>query len=218
MTLSQLGTIIVLNFVGMATPGPDIFLITRLATRSRRHALASVLGISTGLIVWVTLTVLGAAALLSAYPQILGAIQLVGGLWILRMGYQMLRSGLHQFKYPGVLAEEPDELFGTAWNCYRQGLITNLSNPKAVLYFAAIIAPLMPREPSLSTVVIIVAAIVLSAIAGFGALATLISTNRLRRKFLKAGPYIDFTAGVFFLIAGCGLVIAGGLSLLGITA
>lgn len=209
MTLSQLGTIMVLNFVGMATPGPDIFLITRLATRSRRHALASVLGIATGLIVWVTLTVMGAAAVLSAYPQVLGFIQLIGGAWILWMGYGMLRSALHQFKYPGVVVEEPDELFGTAWHCYRQGLITNLSNPKVVLYFAAIIAPLMPREPSLGTVVLIVAAIILSALVGFGALATLISTNRLRKKFLKAGPYIDFVAGVFFLIAGTGLVIAG---------
>lgn len=217
MTLSQLGTVMVLNFVGMATPGPDIFLITRLATRSRRHALASVFGIATGLIVWVTLTVLGAAALLSAYPQILGLVQLIGGAWILWMGYKMLRSALDQFKYPGVLAEEPDELFGTAWNCYRQGLITNLSNPKVVLYFAAIIAPLMPREPSLGTVIAIVVAIVMSAIVGFGALAMLISTNRLRSKFLKAGPYIDFVAGIFFLIAGCGLVIAGALDLTGIT-
>jgi threonine efflux protein len=86
-----------------------------------------------------------------------------------------------------------------------------------VLYFAAIIAPLMPREPSLGTVIAIVVAIVMSAIVGFGALATLISTNRLRSKFLKAGPYIDFVAGIFFLIAGCGLVIAGALDLTGIT-
>ena len=82
MPLAQLGTLVLLNVAGMATPGPDLLLLTRMATRSRRHALANVSGISTGLVLWVSLTVFGAAALLITYPVLESVIQLVGGVWL----------------------------------------------------------------------------------------------------------------------------------------
>ena len=87
-----------LNAIGMLTPGPDIFLIMRIATRSRKHAFATLLGIVTGLTVWVSLTVFGAAALLYAAPALLGVIQLIGGLWLIRMGVGMLLSARNQFQ------------------------------------------------------------------------------------------------------------------------
>ncbi|WP_327786234.1 LysE family translocator, partial [Corynebacterium belfantii] len=85
MGLSQLLTLVGLNVVGMLTPGPDIFLVTRIATKSRPHAYAAVAGIATGLLVWVTLTVFGATAVLTAYPSVLRGIQLVGGAWLLSL-------------------------------------------------------------------------------------------------------------------------------------
>ncbi|MDP9806868.1 putative phage tail protein [Trueperella bonasi] len=43
---------------------------------------------------WCTLTVLGAAALLNAYPDVLGLVQVVGGAWLLYMGVGMIRGGV----------------------------------------------------------------------------------------------------------------------------
>ncbi|MCQ9371277.1 LysE family transporter [Corynebacterium sp. 35RC1] len=211
MGLHQLGTILLLNLAGMLTPGPDIFLITRLATRSRIRGLAAAAGIATGLVVWVSLTVFGAATLLTAYPDILGWVQIVGGAWIVWMGIGMLRSARVQFAMGIPVASEAQisELFGTAWACYRQGLFTNLSNPKVVLYFAAIIAPLMPAEPSIAVALLVVAAICASAFAGFSLIALLISTNALRRRFMAFGPWLDLIAGVFFCVAGVALVLNG---------
>ena len=146
MPLAQLGTLVLLNVAGMATPGPDLLLLTRMATRSRRHALASVSGISTGLVLWVSLTVFGAAALLISYPVLESVIKLVGGVWLVWMGRGMILAARAQFRDRMNADIDVDTIFGTPWKSYQQGLFTNLSNPKVVLYFAAIIAPLMPAH------------------------------------------------------------------------
>ncbi|GAA1473072.1 LysE family translocator [Corynebacterium felinum] len=212
MPLAQLGTLIMLNLVGMMTPGPDIFLLTRIATRSRKHALASVCGISTGLLLWVSLTVFGAAALLTAYPALVGVIQLVGGLWLVWMGRGMIVSARAQFRDGFNPDLDLDVLLGTVGHCYRQGVATNLSNPKVVLYFAAIIAPLMPPNPSFGVAALVIAAIASTTLLGFGAIVLALSTSPVRRLFMKAGPFVDLGSGAFFVIAGSTLAVNGAAS------
>lgn len=199
MSVSQILTLIGLNVVGALTPGPDIFLILRLATRSRRHAYACILGIATGLLLWVTATVFGAAALLRAYPGLLRGIQVVGGAWIIWMGIGMLRAA-------GKSQDNSTAIFGTPMACYRQGLATNLANPKAVLYFAAIIAPLMPADPSLLMAGAIILMIIGTALLTFFTLATVVSTPKMQEKFFRAGRWIDLGAGTFFVLAGAFLI------------
>lgn len=208
MTLELVGTLLLLNFVGIISPGPDMFLILRLAAKSRPHALSAIAGIVLGVSFWVTLTVAGAAVILRTHPQLLGAIQLLGGLWILYMAYGLLKSAWAQW---GVRQTDidMDVLLGTRWSNFRFGLATNLSNPKIVLYFAAIMAPLMPTDAPLWINVAMGGVIVLQALVVFAALAIFVSTGPIRRRLLAAGPVIDLCAGLFFLFAGCVLLYNG---------
>ncbi|APT92089.1 lysine transporter LysE [Corynebacterium phocae] len=209
MTFSAFLTIIFANLLGAASPGPDVILITRLATKSRRHALAAVFGIITGVTMWVTLTVLGAAALLTAFPSLLGIIQVVGGCLLVYMGYQTVRGGLAaRGAVPADLAQA-EAMLGRLRGAYYQGLATNLANPKIVLFLSALIAPLLPPSPSLGVALTLIAAMVLSCLAMFVLMSFVISTARVRRKMLAVGPLIDILAGSFFMLAGTGLIISG---------
>mgnify|MGYP000719341396 FL=1 len=89
------------------------------------------------------------------------------------------------------------------------GLATNLSNPKIVLFLAAMIAPQLPASPPLWLAIALTLALALSAFAFFLVVATVISTNAVRRKLIAAGPWIDIGSGLFFIIAGLALVVAG---------
>lgn len=205
----DLAVITGLNLLGAAAPGPDMVLITRTAVRSRRHAWASLLGIQTGVLLWCTLTVLGAATLLSVFPQALNAVQIFGGAILIYMGARNVQSGLEERHHPPHDLAEAERRLGSPKASFTHGLATNLANPKIAVALAATIAPLLPANPSAATAAIVILALWLSSLALFGAIVQLVSTERVRRKFLRAGPYIDVFAGAFFIIVGAALIARG---------
>lgn len=213
IALGDLAAIVGLNLVGAAAPGPDLVLLMRTATRSRRHAWAANLGIHTGAALWFALTVFGAAALLNAVPQAVSAVQVVGGAVLVWMGAVNLRGGLGDRHDPPADLDEAVQRLGSVRSSYLRGLLTNLSNPKIVVALAAMIAPMLPASPSLATALVVLAALWLSSFALFGLIAQVTSAERLRRTFLLAGLYVDIAAGAFFIIVGAALV---GLGLIGV--
>lgn len=210
----DLAVIVGLNLVGAAAPGPDMVLLMRTATRSRKHAWATNLGIHTGAALWFTLTVFGAAALLHAVPQAVAAIQVVGGAALIWMGQHNLRGGLRDRHDPPADLDEAVQRLGSVRAAYRRGLVTNLANPKIVVALTAMIAPLLPANPSLATALIVIVALWLSSFVLFGVIAQVTSAERMRRKFLRAGPYIDIVAGAFFMVVGAVLIARGLVSVL----
>ena len=142
MNIGAWFTLIVLNLAGAASPGPDVVLITRTATRSRRHAVAVTAGIQTGVVWWGILTVFGAAALLSAYPDVLGFVQVLGGAWLVYLGVGMLRNGVVERKNPPRDLVEAEMRLGTLGHAIA-GLLTCQS--KIVLPG---VDAVLPRSPS----------------------------------------------------------------------
>lgn len=204
-----------LNFAGAASPGPDFFLITRLATKSRRHALAAVLGIQIGVLMWVSLTVFGAAAVLTTFPQLLGIVKLIGGGFLLWTGYSMVRGGWAMRVAPPVTVAAAQATLGRMRHSFKLGLGTNLANPKIVLFLAALVAPRIPPDLTWWWAIIVILALAWTALALHLFLAIVVSTRRIQRAMLAAGPWIDIVTGIFFIIAGAALVYEGAGDVLG---
>ncbi|WP_306593156.1 LysE family translocator [Corynebacterium striatum] len=208
MSWSAFAALMFMNLLGALAPGPDIVLVTRYATRSRKHAIAAATGIQLGVLFWYTITVFGAAAVLTAFPGILRAIQGIGGAFLIFMGVRSIKGGLELLHNPPADIEEAALRLGSLGQVFRTGLATNLSNPKIVLYLAAMIAPLLPPHPPLWLAVALILGLSLSAYLTFVLLSTVISTSAIRRRMLAAGPWIDIASGAFFIIAGCVLISA----------
>ena len=209
MNPADLAAIVLVNLAGAATPGPDIVLLTRFATRSRRHALAATLGIYLGAFFWITMTVLGAAALLTAFPWLLELIQVAGGAWIIFMGYTTARQGFKDRENPPADLDDAASRLGTMRESFFKGLTTNLSNPKIVLFLVALVAPLLPPSPGMGTAAIVIVSLWFPALLLFIGFSLLVSTERVRRRLFRAGPYIDMGAGAFFIRAGTVLFVRG---------
>lgn len=215
MTLGSLGTIVLLNVIGMLSPGPDLIYLTRLAARSRRHALHGVLGTVTASTLWTALAVIGMATLFGRYPGLMSAIQLLGGAWLAYMGVSMIRSARVQLAQ-GVIIDESkiNEVLGSPWHCFRVAVLTNLSNPKIVLFYAALLSQYLPQDPSWQVAALLIVVLQLTALVGFSTIVLAISTRRMRRKFLKAGPWIDVVAGGIFCVLAITLLASGVLGVL----
>ena len=206
MSIELLGTILVLNLLGVFTPGPDMLLVLRLSAKSRPHALAAVAGIVTGASLWITLTITGAAILLKRHPNLLIAIQLAGAAYLLFMAFNLAKAARKQWNAP-VRDINISDILGRPSSCYRQGLMTNLSNPKIVLYLAAIIAPVLPADAPWYLSVLLGVLLVAEAAIATSFLAFVVSTARVRRRLLGAGPFIDAFSAALFVIFATVLII-----------
>ncbi|MBV7296079.1 LysE family transporter [Corynebacterium sp. TAE3-ERU12] len=209
MTWSDFGLLMFINFVGMASPGPDLVLVLRLAARSRRHALAAVMGIVTSLVLWISLTVFGLAAVLAAQPALFGVISVLGASYLAWAGYSALRAGITGVRElsAGATPVVGSAAVGKLGSAYRRGLLTNLSNPKALVYFIAVIGPILPSAPPLWLQFGLIAALLGSALVWFSAIALTVSTERMRRQMLRAGPWFDIVAGVVFIVFSLALLV-----------
>ncbi len=213
MSTSAIFTLFGLMLAGMASPGPDLFLILRVATKSRRHAVAAAFGVCFGSLIWISLTVFGIAAVLVARPSLMAGIQVLGGAYLGWMGYSMLRTGiisLRQMQHSAAHADVGSVAKLKSPRTYLiQGLFTNLSNPKAVLFFTAVMTPFVPVEAPAWFLAGLAGLLFAMTLAFFMPVALLVSSKRIVRHFLAAGPYIDIVAGCLFALISIVFVIQG---------
>jgi threonine/homoserine/homoserine lactone efflux protein len=113
------------------TPGPDVlYIVGRSIGQGRIAGLVSVLGISTGCLFHVASAALGLSALMLALPLAYDAVRYAGAAYLVWLGVRALvskSSPLH------VQQVEPERL----GRVYRQGVVTNVLNPKVALFFLA---------------------------------------------------------------------------------
>lgn len=210
MTAASWATLIVAFSVAVILPGPDTFMMLRVGIRDRRSALLAAIGIVIGNAVWTTASLLGLAAVLQAAPDALHALQLLGSLVLLWLGFQSIRSGILAFRAPaapmtddGNAVEVEAETTSAVRHPLRLGLLTNLSNPKALLFFAALFSQILPADSGWAERLAILLVLSAIALAWFLAFALLTSSGRFQRWFGRATPIIDLVAGIVFLgVAG----------------
>jgi threonine/homoserine/homoserine lactone efflux protein len=113
------------------TPGPDQLLIAaRAAGQGREAGVVAGLGIGAGLLVHTTAAALGVAAIVAALPLALELIRYAGAAYLLWLGIRLLRTH-------GEAATTVTAARAPLSAVFRQGILTNLLNPKIVLFFLA---------------------------------------------------------------------------------
>lgn len=136
------GEALVLLAVLTLTPGADTFLTLRQAlVGGLRLAWPTIAGISTGTVVHATLSGAGLAILFEQSPAAFRVVQLLGVGYLAFLGARSLRAA---WKPPAAAPVEATEVRGGGWRGYRDGLATNLLNPKVALFYLAFLSPYIP--------------------------------------------------------------------------
>jgi RhtB (resistance to homoserine/threonine) family protein len=189
------------------SPGPDFAIVTRNAMISgRRAGMACGAGIAAGVFVWAVVTALGIAGLLAASAVAFTVVKLVGAGYLVYLGVRALLAA-RRGDY-----EKAEHLPGTraagALAAFRQGLVTNLLNPKVAVFFVALLPQFLPTSASAVDhlmLAVVAAAVTLTwftVLAGVvSALGRLLTARRVRRA-------IDAVMGT--LLVGLGVRLAAG--------
>ncbi|MBO2452621.1 LysE family translocator [Actinomadura barringtoniae] len=135
----------VTTIVAMIVPGPDMLYILGCGMRGGpRVGLLATAGVATSEAVHVAVAAAGLAALFAAVPTAFTVVRMIGGVYLIYLGVQMIRQRKG-------MEELPAENGGMAGRrAYLNGLVTNLLNPKMVTFTIAFLPQFI--DPALGPV------------------------------------------------------------------
>ncbi|MGW3960894.1 LysE family translocator [Amycolatopsis sp. NPDC005003] len=201
------GAYLVVAVLVVVVPGPDFVLIVRTATAyGRRPGLHAGLGVVSGLLVQGVAAAFGLAGLVAGSAVLFDGVRLAGATYLGWLGVQALRSAASS-------ADAPAPGRGEAGRAYRQGLFTNVTNPKVLVFYLSLLAQFVDHtRPALPQVLVLAAA---HAVIGLlWTLMVLGAVGRAQRVLdrPRAGRWVSGLAGLAFLGLALRLVLTGGLA------
>jgi threonine/homoserine/homoserine lactone efflux protein len=114
------------------TPGPDMmYIIARSLGQGRRAGLISALGITGGCLFHAFAATVGIAALLRSWPLAFNAVRYAGAVYLIYLGVRLLIRRRPKDEVAEATPSAPLRVI------FRQGVITNILNPKVALFFLA---------------------------------------------------------------------------------
>jgi len=123
--------------VVIVTPGPDTALtIKNSLAGGRRGGLATAFGVSSGQAVWAVAASAGLAAVIVASEPVFRALQLLGGAYLVYLGAHALYRAVTR-RAPCAVESERSGLSRRA--AFRQGVLSNLANPKMAVFFTGLL-------------------------------------------------------------------------------
>ncbi|MFP7365190.1 LysE family translocator [Corynebacterium callunae] len=214
MTTAQFFALFLIWMAAIASPGPDLFQIIRRGSKSRSDGIWTAIGIMVGNTFWIVGSLLGLSALIASHPVVLSVLQLVGGAYLTWMGYGAVRSWWRQrgtepiaaTGTPATTSNQDDEVLGS-WAALRTGIATNLSNPKAVLFFGSVFAQFIKPEMGFGWSFFIAAFLILTGVLWFVGFAILV--RKLAAGITRYSGLIDLFTGVIFVGLGMFMIVEG---------
>jgi threonine/homoserine/homoserine lactone efflux protein len=190
------------------TPGQDTFFILgQSLSRGVRAGVASAFGIAAGCLVHTAMAAIGLSALLAASAAAFVFVKLAGAAYLVYLGVRMIGA-------PGARLALDRAVSGdvrSRWSAFRDGLITNVLNPKVALFFLA----LMPQfiDPTSDAKVLAFLALGLTFITTgtIWCLVLAFSAGGLRRFFEGRPAGLDLVsraAGGLFVLLGLRLAVS----------
>ena len=188
------------------TPGPDtVYILGRSIAQGREAGIASALGISLGSIFHTGAAALGLSAILATSALAFGAIKLIGGAYLIFLGIKMILDRRKQLSLPSNFRRR------TSAAAFRQGILTNMLNPKVALFFLAFLPQFIDPASNMKIAAFITLGLTFVATGTIWCLILARFASALSER-LRANEtisqWLNRTAGAFFVFLGLRLATA----------
>lgn len=190
------------------SPGVNFIVISNTAlAQSVRSALFVGAGVSTASLIWSALAMAGWGAVVLAWKPAMVVLQTLGAAYLIYLGLRLLfgaRPSAGECPAEGVAAIHARSPI----HWYLLGLATNLTNPKTLVFFISVFSVLFATK--VPVVVGLVCLLVIGSISlAWNALvAVTFSRDALRKRYVRAKPYVDAVAGLCLAYFGIKLLVA----------
>lgn len=193
-------------FLGIVSPGPNILAIIGTSMSvGRRSGISLAMGVALGSLCWALLTAFGLSAILATYASAMLVIKVAGGLYLLWLAFKSLRAAASP---QDMTARALGDGKRTPAGYFTRGYIIQMTNPKAVLAWIAIMSlGLGPHTPIWVAFVIVAGTALMSVLIHY-LYAVAFSTPVMVSAYTGARRWIQGFLGAFFAFAGIKLLLS----------
>jgi threonine/homoserine/homoserine lactone efflux protein len=198
MTATDLITFNLILAAALLSPGPALLFALRTAiAKGRRAGLMAGMGLGLMAGLWTLAALLGLGSLFALFPWIYLSLKFVGAAYLIYIAIKTWRA-----------ASEPIvDGTRTGERTFQNGILINLSNPKSVLFAAAVLVVVFPKGLDAMQSLIIVGNHIMVEVAFYGFFASLFGSGVARRSYLNARPVIDRAAAALMGTLGLKLIL-----------
>jgi len=186
------------------TPGQDTFYILgRSVTEGTRSGVASAFGIAVGSLFHTAMAALGLSAVLATSSSAFTVVKLLGAAYLIYLGARMIVASKP--------IEAPQLRSARAIGSFRDGILTNVLNPKVALFFLALMPQFIRPDSTTKVAAFVVLGLTFVATGTLWCLVLAVSAGRLRAFFLRHARgwrVVSQAAGGLFVLLGLRLAVS----------
>lgn len=188
----------------IVTPGTDtLYILSRSISQGRKAGIYSTLGIVSGVFIHTLLAAFGLSIILAKSALLFNIIKFVGMAYLIYLGIRMILA-----KKTNIVEDQPTLEYTSSKKMYIQGMITNVTNPKVVLFFLAFI-PQFINTGNSSPLPFVILGLIYSVIGGLWCLTIANFASKLTNKFRKSTKpqyILNKITGIVFITMGLKLL------------
>ncbi len=190
-----------IHLLAAASPGPDFILVSQQTlSNGKKAGFMCSIGIALGLSIHIIYSALGLAAIIANSSTTLWVIKILGGSYLLYLGYQGIRA-----KPSSAITKQTRSkhlVNNSSLKNIGIGFLCNALNPKAPIYFVALFTVVLSPDLPLLHLVIYGLWMMVIQLAWFSSVVVLLSRPTINEKFQRLGHWIDRILGGAMIFIG----------------
>ncbi|WP_281449751.1 LysE family translocator [Paenarthrobacter nitroguajacolicus] len=213
MTLASLAAFAGLCLVLSVTPGPDTFLVLRIALNRPSAGIAAAAGSALGAIAWAALVGVGLAAILEQSAELFRWVKIAGGLYLLYLGVSSFIKSRKAAKAGAQGGGSNEPLPYSRLSALGAGALSTLLNPKVGLFYLAVVPQFIPHGgDTMGTSLILGVVVAVIAFAYLSMIAVIAFKAMRWLKRPKVSTVVERTSSGIIAGLGAGVVASGATS------
>lgn len=189
-----------LHFLAVCSPGQDFTIVVKQSlTHGRRVGYFTSAGIATGIIYHVMLGLLGLSIILKSNHWLYLTILVSAALYLIYLGYGAIQAGRAGASIKLAHSQKPSL---TAWQAFQRGLLTNILNAKATLFFFTLFTTVISPDTTLLIKSFYGLYFVIATGIWFGLLTYFITFQMVQKRLQSLLPSIETLLGIALIWIG----------------
>ncbi|MCE2716130.1 MAG: LysE family translocator [Pseudomonadota bacterium] len=198
--LPSITTLLVLQVLGLISPGPDFAIVVRNSLiYSRKTAIFTAIGLALGVLVHLGYILLGLGVVITKTVWVFTAFKYIGASYLMYIGIKGIRAKKQQKSQEKNEKQQRDI---SPIKALSTGFLTNVTNPKAMLFFLSLISAFITQKEPTAIVITYALIIFSTTLVWFLIVAIFFSNKGLRSAFKNFQHIIERVTGSFLVLLG----------------